>query len=83
MLAKTIKNLPAMWETWLSSLGREDPLEKGKRKTNMVWYHLFVELQEKIKSQSHRKRIRLWLPRVEGRRNGEVYFKGYILSVIN
>ena len=24
-----VKNLPAMWETWVSSLGREDPLEKG------------------------------------------------------
>ena len=23
------KNLPAMRETWLRSLGREDPLEKG------------------------------------------------------
>ena len=25
-----IKNPPAMWETWLWSLGWEDPLEKGK-----------------------------------------------------
>jgi len=24
------KNLPAMWETWVWSLGWEDPLEKGK-----------------------------------------------------
>ena len=24
-----VKNLPAMWETWVQSLGREDPLEKG------------------------------------------------------
>ena len=23
------KNLPAMWETWVRSLGWEDPLEKG------------------------------------------------------
>ena len=22
------KNLPTMWETWVQSLGREDPLEK-------------------------------------------------------
>ena len=26
----SIKNLPAMWETWIRSLGWEDPLEKGK-----------------------------------------------------
>ena len=24
-----VKNLPAMWESWLRSLGWEDPLEKG------------------------------------------------------
>ena len=24
-----VKNLPAMWETWVRSLGWEDPLEKG------------------------------------------------------
>ena len=25
-----VKNPPEMWETWLQSLGWEDPLEKGK-----------------------------------------------------
>jgi len=25
----TVKNLPAMQETWVQSLGQEDPLEKG------------------------------------------------------
>ena len=25
-----VKNLPAMGETWVGSLGWEDPLEKGK-----------------------------------------------------
>ena len=24
-----VKNPPAMWETWVRSLGREDPLEEG------------------------------------------------------
>ena len=27
--AQMVKNLPAMKETWIQSLGREDPLEKG------------------------------------------------------
>ena len=27
-MAQTVKNLPAMWETWVLSLGQEDPLEK-------------------------------------------------------
>ena len=25
-----VKNLLAMWETWVLSLGKEDPLKKGK-----------------------------------------------------
>ena len=28
MVAQRLKRLPAMWETWVPSLGREDPLEK-------------------------------------------------------
>jgi len=30
LVAKLVKNLPAMWETWVRSLGWEDPLKKGK-----------------------------------------------------
>ena len=29
LMAQTIKNLPAMWETQVQSLGQEDPLEEG------------------------------------------------------
>ena len=28
-VAQLVKNLPATQETWVQSLGREDPLEKG------------------------------------------------------
>ena len=28
-MAQLVKNLPVMWETWVLSLGWEDPLEKG------------------------------------------------------
>ena len=28
-MAQTVKNLPAMEETWVQSLGWEDPLKKG------------------------------------------------------
>ena len=27
-MAQLVKCVPAMWETWVQSLGREDPLEK-------------------------------------------------------
>ena len=30
LVAELVKNLPAMWETWVRSLGWEDPLEKEK-----------------------------------------------------
>ena len=29
LMAQLVKNLPAMWETWIRSLGWEDPLKKG------------------------------------------------------
>ena len=28
LVAQRLKRLPPMWETWVRSLGREDPLEK-------------------------------------------------------
>ena len=28
-MAQIVKNLPGMWETWVQSLGWEDPLEEG------------------------------------------------------
>ena len=30
LVAQLVKNPPALWETWVRSLGWEDPLEKGK-----------------------------------------------------
>ena len=29
LVAQLVKNPPTMWETWVQSLGSEDPLEKG------------------------------------------------------
>ena len=29
LVDQTVKNLPAMWQTWIGSLGWEDPLEEG------------------------------------------------------
>ena len=36
-LAHMVKNPPAMWETWVQSLGGEDPLEKGKATQSSFW----------------------------------------------
>ena len=39
LMAQTVKNLPAMWETWVRSLGWEDPLEEGMatRSSILAW----------------------------------------------
>ena len=39
LVAQLVKNLPAMWETWVRSLGWEDALEKGKtnRSSILAW----------------------------------------------
>ena len=39
LVAQLVKNLSAMWETWVLSLGLEDPLEKGKTTHSniLVW----------------------------------------------
>ena len=29
LVSQLVKNLPSIWETWVRSLGREDPLERG------------------------------------------------------
>ena len=38
-VAQLVKNLPEMWETWIQSLGWEDPLEKGKasHSSSLAW----------------------------------------------
>ena len=35
-MAQLVKNLPAMRETWVRSLGWEDPLEKEKATSSLV-----------------------------------------------
>ena len=39
LVGQLVKNLPAMWETWVPSLGQEDPLEKGKatHSSTLAW----------------------------------------------
>ena len=39
LLAQMVKNPPAMRETWVPSLGREDPLEKGRatHSSTLAW----------------------------------------------
>ena len=44
-MAQTVKNVPAMWETWVQSLGWEDPLEKelATHSSILAWRILWTE----------------------------------------
>ena len=42
-----LKNLPAVWKTWVQSLGQEDPLEKG------TWKKSYDQPRQHIKKQKH------------------------------
>ena len=37
LMAQLVKNLPAMWETWVQSVGWEDSLEKANLPTLVFW----------------------------------------------
>ena len=45
LVARTVKNLPAMQETRVSSLGQEDPLEKGMATefSTLAWRIIWTE----------------------------------------
>ena len=63
-MAQTVKNLPAMQETWVQSLGQEDPLEKGMatHSSILAWRTPWTEepggLQSiELQSQTRLKRL--------------------------
>ena len=45
LLAQTVKRLPAVLETWVRSLGREDPLEKemAPHSSTLAWKIPWIE----------------------------------------
>ena len=45
LVAQLVKNLPAMRETWVRSLGWEDPLEKGTatHSSSLAWRIAWTE----------------------------------------
>ena len=44
-------NLPTMWETWVLSLGQEDPLEKGMAiYSNIAWKIPWTEKSGRLQS---------------------------------
>ena len=62
LVAQTVKNLPAIQETWVQSLGLKDPLEKGMAThcNILVRRILWTEEPGRLQSmESQRARYRL------------------------
>ena len=54
LVAQVVKNLPAMWETWVLSLGWEDPLEilvSLKESLNISYKAIYIYIFRKEKEQ--------------------------------
>ena len=59
-MAQLVKNPPAIWKTWVRSLGWEDPLEEGKATHTPVfwpgefhrlyspWHHQESDMTERL-----------------------------------
>ena len=47
-----VKRLPAMWETWVRSLGQEDPLEKemATHSSTLAWKIPWMEESGRLQS---------------------------------
>ena len=52
MVAQRVKHLPAMRETWVLSLGQEDPLDKGMaiHSSTLAWKIPWTEKPSRLQS---------------------------------
>ena len=60
-VAQRVKHLPAMQETWVRSLGQEDPLEKemATHSSTLAWKIPWTEEPCKLQSTGLQSRARL------------------------
>ena len=57
LVAQRVKRLPAMRETWVRSLGREDPLEKemATHSSTLAWKILWKEKPGRLQSMGSQR----------------------------
>ena len=57
LVAQTVKDLPAMWETWVQSLCSEDPLEEGMatHSSLLAWRIPWTEETGRLQSTGSQK----------------------------
>ena len=55
-MAQTVKNLPAMQETWVLFLGQEDPLEEmATHSSILAWKTPWTEEPDRLQSKGHKE----------------------------
>ena len=56
-MAQLVKNLSAMQETWVQSLGQEDPLEKemATHSSTLTWKIPWMEEPGRLQSMGHKE----------------------------
>ena len=61
LVAQRLKRLPAMWEMWVQSLGREDPLEKemATHSSILAWRIPWTEEPGRLQSTGSQSWTRL------------------------
>ena len=61
LVAQRLKRLPAIWETWVRSLGQEDPLEKemATQSSILAWRIPWTEEPGGLQSMGSQSRTRL------------------------
>ena len=57
LMAQTVKRLSTMWETWVQSLGREDPLEKEMaiHSSTIAWKIPWTEEPGRLQSKGSQR----------------------------
>ena len=61
LVAQLVRNLPAMQETWVRSLGWEDPLEKGTATHSSILFWRIPQTEEPGGLQSMGLQSQTWL----------------------
>ena len=59
LVAHTVKRLPTMWETWVRSLGQEDPLETemATHSSTLAWKIPWMEEPGRLQSVGSQRAI--------------------------
>ena len=93
-MVQRLKRLPAMWETWVQSLGREDPLEKemATQSSILAWRIPWTEELGGLQSMGHKESgtieqlhfhvyLRSMLPHFNFHNNPESYIVVLVLQI--